>query len=173
MERLTKWIDGKAVLQECNGPCKSCNGVLCEDVFQVFDRLAAYEDTGIEPKEVAEYQHLCDSYVKAGLDAKFVQFCIDTTQNGLSIDRLCELARAEKDGRLVVLSPNDSLTLEELQEMNGEPVWVCGIRRNRYMPSEWATVYLKWQGCKTASGGIVFFDRYNDTWIAYRRKPSE
>lgn len=54
MERLTKRIDGEAVLQECNGPCRYCGGVLCEDVSKVFERLAAYEDTGMEPERVAE-----------------------------------------------------------------------------------------------------------------------
>lgn len=69
---------------------------------EVRGKLSRYEDTGLEPKEVSEYQHLCDSYVEAGLDSKFVQFCIDATQNGLSMNHICELAQAEKDGRLVV-----------------------------------------------------------------------
>lgn len=70
---------------------------------EAIDRLAAYEDAGLEPEEVAEYKRLCDSYVQAGLDAKFIQFCIDATKSGLTIGGLRELAQAEKDGRLVVL----------------------------------------------------------------------
>lgn len=144
----------------------SRDGIIIQEVI---DRLAAYEDTGLEPSEI---NHILDAYGRGLTLRTDVGGRLEIIKD-IPTDRLKELAQAEKDGHLVVLPSNDPLTLEELQEMNGEPVWVCGIRRNRYMPSEWATVYLKWQGCKTASGGIVFFDRYNDTWIAYRRKPSE
>ena len=128
MERLTKRIDGEAVLQECNGPCKSCNGVSCEDVFQVFDRLAAYEDTGLRPEEITTEPYGCVFYFnrKCNLDG---DFCAEGPGCPHEIDaktakHLLELAQAEKDGRLVVLPPNDPLTLEQLREMDGEPVWV-------------------------------------------------
>ena len=124
MERLTKRFDGWVMRGGCHGPCRTCNGAKCADIFPMIDRLAAYEDTGLEPEEMSEYQHLCDSYAETGLDSKFVQFCIDATQNGLSMNRIRELAQAEKDGRLVVLPPNDPLTLEELREMDGRPVWI-------------------------------------------------
>lgn len=45
-------------------------------------RFSAYENTGLEPEEVSEYQVLCAMFVEAGLDAKFVQACIDATKNG-------------------------------------------------------------------------------------------
>lgn len=93
MERLTKRIDGEAVLQECNGPCKSCNGVLCEDVFQVFDRLAAYEDTGLTPEEIIDLQQAWDMY------------------------------GGEEGITAMLAPPNPPLTLEELQKMDGEPVY--------------------------------------------------
>lgn len=118
MERLTyeksqnRWDSGKY-------PTKYTSRHTFQEVVA---RLAAYEDTGLEPEEVSEYQRLCDSYVKAGLDAKFVQFCIDATQNGLSVDRIRELAQAERDGRLVVLpcKTTDTVYITELVFESGK-----------------------------------------------------
>ena len=92
-----------------------------------------------------------------------------------------DLSNREKMALLLFLSdvptitppPNDPLTLEELREMDGEPVYVHWVRRDWRMGGEWAFVCLKWQGCKTANGGAVFFDRYGEWWLAYRRKPEE
>lgn len=135
MERLTKRFDGWVMREGCHGPCRTCNGAKCADIFPMIDRLAAYEDTGLEPEEMSEYQHLCDSYAETGLDSKFVQFCIDATQNGLSMNRIRELAQAEKDGRLVVLPPNDPLPWTS----RGRPIRGCGSSsssgaRNRKEP---------------------------------------
>ena len=57
------------------------------------DRLAAYEDTGLEPEAVET--------VKLALAAKHM---VDLeTLNNTPISRLVELAEADKDGRVVVL----------------------------------------------------------------------
>ena len=57
------------------------------------DRLAAYEDTGLEPEAVQT--------VKLALAAKHM---VDLeTLNNTPISRLVELAEADKDGRVVVL----------------------------------------------------------------------
>lgn len=57
---------------------------------EALDRLAAYEDTGLTPAEVSaivkEWSDLCTIVGECG-----------------GIDRLWELAEADKDGRLVVL----------------------------------------------------------------------
>lgn len=97
-------------------------------------RLKEYEDTGLTPEEVAEYQHLCETYAEAGLDAKFVQFCIDAMQNGLSLEGLYELAQAEKDGRLVVLPCKDDIvyTIKEDYFNCGE----CRHRDSAYYQAE-------------------------------------
>ena len=57
------------------------------------DRLAAYEETGLEP-EAVEHLKLA-SMGKAIAEIKEFE--------GVPIDRLRELAQAEKEGRLVVL----------------------------------------------------------------------
>lgn len=97
---LLDWLQYGA--EEPEGVVAILYRALCA-MAEVRAQLFRYEDTGLEPEEVSEYQHLCDSYVEAGLDAEFVQFCIDATKNGLSMSRIRELANAEKDGRLAVL----------------------------------------------------------------------
>lgn len=63
----------------------------------VVERLAAYEDTGLEPEAVET--------VKLALVGKHL---VDTeTMNNTPISRLVELAEADKDGRCVVLPPED------------------------------------------------------------------
>ena len=57
------------------------------------DRLAAYEDTGLYPESVEE--------LKLSMMGKAISEI--TEFDGLPIDRLRELAEADKDGRVVVL----------------------------------------------------------------------
>lgn len=74
--------------------------------------------------------------------------------------RSTEPAKAETD--------NAPLTLEELREMDGEPVWIarpCGIHGN------WTLVDAKDEVCQTVRGEIALFDGYGAHWLAYRRKP--
>ena len=66
-------------------------------------------------------------------------------------------------------SPNDPLTLEELRELDREPVWLSGDELNRYdifrgeRSPGWADFYC---------GRFSLFC-YGKTWLAYRRKPEE
>lgn len=77
-----------------NGP--TSNG-FCKDIFRkmardLYGRLKAYEDTGLEPEAVET--------VKLALAAKHM---VDLeTLNNTPISRLVELAEADKDGRMVV-----------------------------------------------------------------------
>ena len=78
-----------------NGPTSNGFG---KDIFRkmardLYGRLKAYEDTGIEPEAVET--------VKLALAAKHL---VDLeTLNNTPISRLVELAEADKDGRVVVL----------------------------------------------------------------------
>ena len=65
---------------------------------------------------------------------------------------------------------NDPLTLAELREMDGEPVWICDPGGSDGM---WALVDLEYELCRTAQGGIAIFDTYGKTWLAYRREPEK
>ena len=73
----------------------------CFDVWTVpkkfmgnaIDRLAAYEDTGLEPEEIKSLQ------AEYAVNLKV----LESYRNLGSVDRLRELAQADRDGRCVVL----------------------------------------------------------------------
>ena len=108
MERLTEWNDEqtrhayypRCFEEPCYGDGCKINGCLFETA--VCDRLAAYEDTGLEPEAVET--------VKLALCAKHI---VDLeTLNNTPISRLVELAEADKDGRVVVLPCNGYSDIE-------------------------------------------------------------
>ena len=94
MERLTyRDKDGMAMMKE-RGGWKS-GGI---------DRLAAYEDTGFDPEEIADFMKRWEQTVEIGGMLK--KYCID---------HIRDLLHAEQDGRLVVLPCKA-----------GDHVWVDG-----------------------------------------------
>lgn len=92
MERLTeKHYLGTDHYMKCSGNCDvDMDCIDCPSFDRLVERLAAYEDTGLEPEEVSalvkDWSDLCTIIGECG-----------------GIDRLRELAEADKDGRLVVL----------------------------------------------------------------------
>lgn len=84
MERLTYFENGYWRLK--------INGVVYSE-FDFVDRLAAYEDTGLTPESVEA--------LKLSMMGKAISEIKEF--NGLSIDRLRELAEADKEGRVAVL----------------------------------------------------------------------
>ena len=68
--------------------------------------------------------------------------------------------------------PNEPLTIEQLREMDGEPVWIVDIgSRNRY-GSGWAIVDRDNCLVRTVKyWNPVFFEKYGERWLAYRRPP--
>lgn len=74
-----------------------------------------------------------------------------------------------------VAEENSPLTLEELLEMDGEPVYVTGTftdcRGKR--PGAWSLVDVKQKMCRVHGGGLAIFENYKKYWIAYRCKPEE
>ena len=90
MERMThKDGDGYYVIDG-----DQCFEDQCENYCgPAADRLAAYEDTGLEPEEVNDAVVAAQLMAKSKITAVF----------GVEAERILELARAEKDGRLVVL----------------------------------------------------------------------
>lgn len=92
MERLTKYeVVGGHV-----------HAVPTGDVDQAMMRLAAYEDTGLEPEEVLSKDKADEIALKLMRLADLESLCGYT--------RLRELAEADKDGRLVVLPVKPVLT---------------------------------------------------------------
>ena len=70
--------------------------------------------------------------------------------------------------------PNDPLTLEELREMDGEPVWVEAMVS---LETEWCIVKYDHQMKRirfwSADGGWYDSYDYGGRIIAYRRRPEE
>lgn len=91
-----------------------------------------------------------------------------------------ELISLEQLRTMVSQLPNPPLTLEELREMDWEPVWVDGDRETEIGHSGWAIIWYSkvekyvcvwWPGTEYAD--IPSLNSYGDTWMAYRRKPEE
>ena len=104
MERLTKRdTDGQAMMdcEKCKAdwtgkhgkPMADCTALYCRNRLK--NRLAAYEDTGLEPEEVLPKDKADEIALELMRLADLESLC--------SYTRLRELADAEKDGRVVVL----------------------------------------------------------------------
>lgn len=108
MERLTYFKDGYWRV--------NFSGVQYQADF--VDRLAAYEDTGVEPETVET--------VKLALAAKHM---VDLeTLNNTPISRLVELAEADKDGRVVVLPCKVGQRVFALMDMD-KHISECEVKR--------------------------------------------
>ena len=90
MERLTFEGDFCDIAQCRELPCPYNNA--CSQ-RKVWERLKAYEDTGLTPERCAEF-------ARADAEGRYIVMR-DAEQEGVA--RLRELAEADKDGRLVVL----------------------------------------------------------------------
>ena len=72
--------------------------------------------------------------------------------------------------KMVQASSNNSLTLEQLREMDGEPVCVAPVDGGPYV---WMLVDTRYEVCREAHGGLAVFENLGKTWLAYRRRPEE
>lgn len=98
MERLTKRENGHAHYPRCfEEPCggMGCRIEDCAFDVEICERLAAYEDTGLEPEEVLSKDKADEIALKLMRLADLESLCGYT--------RLRELAEADKDGRVEVL----------------------------------------------------------------------
>mgnify|MGYP004462834683 CR=1 FL=1 len=95
MERLTeKHYLGTDHYMKCSGNCNvDMDCIYCPSFDRLVERLAAYEDTGLQPESVEA--------LKLSMMGKAISEI--TEFDGLPIDRLRELAKADKDGRVEVL----------------------------------------------------------------------
>lgn len=216
MERLTSreprisGMPGVCCTHFEGGDCQAIQGHCadgCAWEETAWERLAAYEDTGLEPEEVTQ--------IKLAIMGKSLAEIKEF--EGVSINRMIELTQAEKDERLVVLpdakytdadgekalqkamwtcgntnnpvtrytadaiaeklcrearDENPPLTLEELREMDGEPVWIIPMRGSGGFCT-WMLVDAEYELCREAHGEMAVFENCGKTWLAYRRKPEE
>lgn len=99
MDRLTHtnkgmaWYKSDLLLLE---PCE----LSYSQVGQVLRRLGAYEDTGLTPEEIKEQAALIDTVVK---EVPTIHRNLSEIVQGESYDRLCQLAQADKAGRVAIL----------------------------------------------------------------------
>lgn len=135
MDRLTK-IDGIGANDcikcfDCNiekaGPeLENCG--YCEHFNRVLDRLAAYENTGLMPEEV-EALKLCQMG-KAVAEIKEL--------NGITIERLREIGKAEQEGRIRILPKSEIGTCGScghFHRTHGKRSGTCDVKlhyTNRY-----------------------------------------
>lgn len=103
MERLTeKHYLGTDHYMKCSGNCNvDMDCIDCPSFDCLVERLAAYEDTGLYPESVEA--------LKLSMMGKAISEI--TEFDGLPIDRLRELAEADKEGRVVVLPFTSGRTL--------------------------------------------------------------
>lgn len=132
MERLTERLRTGEVLMASDYEEKYTEQ---EWICVLQDRLAAYEDTGLTPESVEA--------LKLSMMGKAIAEIKEF--NGLPVDRLRELAEADKDGRLVVLPFTSGRTL------------LC--KENIDSPRLMKDVELAIRYC--SSCGIVFHMGYN------------
>ena len=75
--------------------------------------------------------------------------------------------------RLPTLTPpNEPLTLEELREMNEEPVWIQNLEEPA--KSQWRLLYWDREKYLVLQGISVrgyLLEEYGESWLAYRRPP--
>jgi len=91
--------------------------------------------------------------------------------NDEPIDRCksCPLCQSDKIRHKQEPVHNNPLTLGELMQMDGKPVWV----RHRH-GGEWVIVH--WNALDIIAGAlkdVLFQHEYGETWLAYRQKPAE
>ena len=68
--------------------------------------------------------------------------------------------------------PIEPLTIEQLREMDREPVWIVDIGPHKWYGPGWAIVERDNCLVRTAKNwNPVFFERYGERWLAYRRPP--
>lgn len=94
MERMTRW-NPETEEAECE-----IDGVV--HTGSITTRLAEYEDTGLEPEQ-------CAKYAQAEKEGRYI---VLKEPRSAGVHRLEELARADIEGRLLVLPCGDDVTLE-------------------------------------------------------------
>ena len=90
----------------------------------------------------------------------------DDREDGLSYWDAIDMAIA------TLSPPNEPLTLEQLREMDGEPVWIVDVGPHKWYGPGWAIVDRDNCLVRTVKNwNAVFFESYGERWLAYRRPP--
>ena len=102
----------------CSDECDSCK------INDLIAKLCAYEDTGLEPEEIADFMKRWEQTVEIGGMLK--KYCID---------HIRDLLHAEQDGRLVVLpcKVGDHVLADGREAI---VVWFFGYKTERYLHAQ-------------------------------------
>ena len=125
MERLTKRIDGRLVFpSELIGVMMTPSN---DTMFQILTRLAAYEDTGLEPQDIISAVDMA----KIACALHELNAYKDIGQ----IDHIRDIIQAEQDGRLVVLpcKVGDHVWADGREAI---VVWFLGYKTERYLHAQ-------------------------------------
>lgn len=91
-----------------------------------------------------------------------------------TIDRLADYedtGLTPEEVKALVPTPNDPLTLEELREMDGQPVWFCKCHNGL---CNWCVIdHTNETNIFFTDGTVRLMSSYGDGWMAYRRRPEE
>jgi hypothetical protein len=100
MERLTyRDEDGDAAFVEISRDGETIP--VSQQIHYWAKRLAAYEDTGLEPEQVKAFVSTADNIVKLDINKLYPD--AEITMYGKPLNHWQELSKAEQEGRLVVL----------------------------------------------------------------------
>jgi len=125
MERITVF-DGKFWAHKNFPPVKDDTvDEFVDCVKELAARLAAYEETGLEPEEI---ERILDSYGR-GMTLRTENAQRLEIIKEIPINRLRELAQAEKEGRLVVLQ-NVKYTDSDGEKALRHAMYMCGVQNN-------------------------------------------
>ena len=98
----------------------------------------------------------------------------------VALDKVIDRLAAYEDTDLtpeeivaLIQPPNDLLTLEELREMDGEPVWVVPLNDFDILPANYLVNAYAEQIVVDKFGAYLDFEDYGKTWLAYRRRQEE
>lgn len=145
MERYTeKHYDGNGYYLICSGNCETFNCGDCGILDKIVDRLAACEDTGLEPEDFKR------TFTEDALLKLTGQLL------GVTPDRLRELKKADDEGRCVVLPFKPPRW-----------VYVCSTRFPKPAQAHYASAINVLQDMDK---GCVFGDTQEEAAAALRRE---
>ena len=125
MERITVF-DGKFWAHKNFPPVKDDTvDEFVDCVKELAARLAAYEETGLEPEEI---ERILDSYGR-GMTLRTENAQLLEIIKEIPINRLRELAQAEKEGQLAVLQ-NVKYTDSDGEKALRHAMYMCGVQNN-------------------------------------------
>ena len=125
---------------------------------------------GSDVKEMEEPMRLIDAH-KLSVDMEEKVFCSNGGTQfifGYSYAQVHSLPTI--DPPAIALPPNDPLTLDELREMDGEPVWIAKMDGSGGV---WMLVDAEYELCREAHGEMAVFENCGKTWLAYRCRPGD